>query len=81
MDKDCGCGAAVFAGMSVSYKRVLWIVITINAAMFLVEMVAGVHGQSVALQADALDFAFAPAMRMSARFGFVAGMMPSGTLP
>ena len=56
MDKDCGCRAAVFAGMSVSYKRVLWIVITINAAMFLVEMVAGVHGQSVALQADALDF-------------------------
>ncbi|MBC8338854.1 MAG: cation transporter [Alphaproteobacteria bacterium] len=38
------------------YRRVLWVVLLINAAMFCVEMTAGVWGKSVALQADALDF-------------------------
>ena len=38
------------------YRRVLWIVLVINFAMFCVEMSAGVWGSSVALQADALDF-------------------------
>ena len=35
---------------------VLWTVILINFAMFAVEMVAGVYADSLALQADALDF-------------------------
>ena len=39
-----------------TYRRVLWIVLFINAAMFVVEITAGVWGKSVALQADALDF-------------------------
>ena len=39
-----------------TYKRVLWIVLAINAAMFLVEMAAGVAAGSASLQADALDF-------------------------
>jgi Co/Zn/Cd efflux system component len=34
----------------------LWIALAINAAMFVVEMAAGVAGGSRALQADALDF-------------------------
>jgi len=38
------------------YRRVLWVVLVINAAMFATEMTAGVWGKSVALQADALDF-------------------------
>ena len=38
------------------YGRVLWTVLFINAAMFVVEMTAGVIGESVALQADAVDF-------------------------
>ncbi len=38
------------------YRRVLWIVLAINAAMFLVEIVAGLAAGSVSLQADALDF-------------------------
>ena len=38
------------------FRRVLWVVLVINAAMFVTEMTAGVWGQSVALQADALDF-------------------------
>jgi Co/Zn/Cd efflux system component len=38
------------------YRRVLWVVLAINAAMFLVEIAAGLAAGSVALQADALDF-------------------------
>ncbi len=34
----------------------LWIVIAINAVMFVVEMAAGVAANSMALRADALDF-------------------------
>lgn len=51
----CGTGVK-FAGLSADYKRRLWLVIAINAAMFLVEMAAGALAGSNALQADALDF-------------------------
>ncbi|MEE8445675.1 MAG: cation transporter [Alphaproteobacteria bacterium] len=37
-------------------RRVLWVVLAINGAMFLVEMSAGLMAQSVSLRADALDF-------------------------
>lgn len=39
-----------------AYRRVLWIVLAINAVMFLVEIAAGVAAGSASLQADALDF-------------------------
>lgn len=39
-----------------AYKKVLWIVLAINAAMFLVELCFGLAAGSVSLQADALDF-------------------------
>lgn len=45
-----------FDGMSSDYQRRLWIVIAINAVMFVVEMVMGHLAGSRALQADALDF-------------------------
>ena len=45
-----------FTGVSADYRRRLWAVIAINAAMFFVEMTAGQLGHSQALQADALDF-------------------------
>lgn len=55
--KDCCSGGVpVFDGMDPRYKLVLWTVIGINAAMFLIEMVAGRLAGSQALQADALDF-------------------------
>lgn len=51
------CGhEARFDGVSEAYKRRLWAVIAINAAMFAVEMSAGQMAQSQALKADALDF-------------------------
>ncbi|MEE7455959.1 cation transporter [Methylorubrum populi] len=46
----------VFDGVDPRYKRVLWIVIALNATMFVVEMVMGHLAGSQALQADALDF-------------------------
>ena len=53
----CGCsGNPRFDGVDPAYKRVLWVVIFINAAMFIVEMSAGKLAGSQALQADALDF-------------------------
>ena len=39
-----------------AYRRVLWIVLAINAVMFLVEIGAGLAAGSASLQADALDF-------------------------
>lgn len=53
----CGCGDDVkFDGLSAAFKRALWAVIAINAAMFAVEMGAGLLAGSHALKADALDF-------------------------
>jgi len=47
---------AQFDGVSADYKRRLWLVISINAGMFGVEMSAGQMSGSQALKADALDF-------------------------
>lgn len=53
----CGCaGNPRFDGLDPAYRRILAIVIAINATMFLVEMLAGRLAGSQALQADALDF-------------------------
>jgi Co/Zn/Cd efflux system component len=42
--------------LDAAYRRVLWAVLAINAAMFAVEVVAGLAAGSASLQADALDF-------------------------
>jgi cation diffusion facilitator family transporter len=55
MSGCCGHDAK-FDGVSDDYKRRLWIVIALNAIMFVVEMAAGHLAKSQALQADALDF-------------------------
>jgi hypothetical protein len=39
-----------------TYRRILWAVLAINAAMFLVEIGAGLAVGSASLEADALDF-------------------------
>ncbi|MEH6648404.1 MAG: cation transporter [Motiliproteus sp.] len=53
----CGCTNNVkFDGLSARYKTILWVVIAINALMFLVEGSASVVSNSMALSADALDF-------------------------
>lgn len=52
----CEAGVPVFDGLDPRYRRALWIVIAMNASMFLTEMAAGQLAGSQALKADALDF-------------------------
>ncbi|MET1413211.1 cation transporter [Roseibium sp. HPY-6] len=56
MGACCAKSQQPFDGMSRDYRRRLWLVIAMNAAMFIVEMAAGQAAGSKALQADALDF-------------------------
>jgi Co/Zn/Cd efflux system component len=53
---DSCCAAPPPPEQSQAYRRVLWLALIINAAMFAIEIVAGVAAGSVSLQADALDF-------------------------
>jgi len=39
------------------WRRALWVALFFNAGMFVVELVAGLHADSVSLLADAVDFA------------------------
>lgn len=74
MSKSC-CdtpGADTAAHNDPRWRRVLWIALVANAAMFLVEIVAGVAADSRALQADALDF-FGDAANYAISLG-VAGL-------
>jgi Co/Zn/Cd efflux system component len=56
-----------------AYRRVLWVALAINAAMFLVEIGAGLTAGSASLQADALDF-FGDAANFAISL-FVVGMV------
>lgn len=59
-DHDHGHGhdhGSAFDGASPAYRRVLLIVLAINAAMFVVEVAAGAIAGSLALYADSVDFA------------------------
>lgn len=51
-----GCASTSTAAKSASYRRILWIALWVNAAMFGVELVTGLQAQSVSLLADAVDF-------------------------
>src|SRR5262245_38798898 len=56
----CDCCEGVTEGLadaSEGFRRAIWVVLALNAAMFGVEVVAGQMAGSVSLQADALDFA------------------------
>lgn len=55
MGQQC-CGNNDFDGTTRGYRQALVAVIVINAAMFLVEALAGALAGSQALKADALDF-------------------------
>ncbi len=50
------CDHEIVENPAPDYQRVLWIVLAINAVMFVVEAASGVLADSRALQADALDF-------------------------
>jgi Co/Zn/Cd efflux system component len=44
------------AAASPAYRRILWIALAVNLAMFAVELVGGLAAQSASLLADSLDF-------------------------
>lgn len=51
------CGQDVtFDGSSPAYKRAIWMVIALNAGMFIVEILGGQMANSLSLFADAMDF-------------------------
>lgn len=58
MDKDCCNAACCGPGFAPdeTYRRVLWVSLGINLAMFGVEIVASFAASSMSLRADALDF-------------------------
>jgi Co/Zn/Cd efflux system component len=53
---DHACTGSNTSEVSPRYRNVLWIALFVNAAMFVLELVAGIGAQSAALLADAVDF-------------------------
>src|SRR5437588_8483793 len=70
-------------------RRVLWVALVINAAMFAVEIGAGLPAGSASLQADALDFLgdagnYAISLfvvGMALRYRAMAALAKGGTIP
>ncbi len=72
MSKSCCANEP--AAVSSRYRRILWIALAVNAAMFAVELGASFAGQSVSLLADAVDFA-----GDAANYGLSLGAIALGT--
>ncbi len=53
----CSCACSSSTPVSPRFRRALWLALVINAAMFAVEVGAGLKSGSVSLLADSLDFA------------------------
>ncbi len=57
MAKECcdsGCSSNPL--ITPRYRKILWIALTINVAMFVIEIISGLNANSVSLLADAIDF-------------------------
>lgn len=65
------CCSTPTASSDPRYLRILWIALTANAAMFVVELAAGAYSGSSALAADAADF-LGDAANYAASLGAVA---------
>jgi Co/Zn/Cd efflux system component len=72
MSASCCLHGPSEANESAVHRRVLWTVLAVNAAMFLIEIGAGLAAGSASLQADALDF-FGDAANYAVSL-FVVGM-------
>lgn len=57
MAKDC-CNSECSSAKHITpkYRKILWVALIINASMFFVEVLSGIHAESVSLMADAIDF-------------------------
>jgi Co/Zn/Cd efflux system component len=58
MSAECSscCSASTTPVEDKTYRRVLWFALVVNFSMFVVEIIAGAVGRSLALTADAVDF-------------------------
>jgi Co/Zn/Cd efflux system component len=56
-DACCRSGCGEPASVEPRYRKILWAALIANAAMFVVEIAAGLSADSVSLLADAIDFA------------------------
>jgi cation diffusion facilitator family transporter len=57
MAKECcdsGCSSNQL--ISLRYRKILWVALIINSAMFVIEIISGLNANSVSLLADAIDF-------------------------
>ena len=54
---DHGCAVNESLSRDPGWRRVLWIALIVNAAMFFVEVAGGLSAESASLLADAVDFA------------------------
>ncbi len=52
----CDSGCSTTKAIPPRYRRVLWVALVLNVAMFGVEVIASWHAHSAALLADAVDF-------------------------
>ena len=56
MSDSCSCSAPQKPVVDPFYRKVLWVALLLNAAMFMVEVAGSVQSGSVSLLADAIDF-------------------------
>ena len=54
--KCCDSGCNTNQLLTPRYRKILWIALVVNLAMFLVEVFSGFNAHSVSLMADAIDF-------------------------
>lgn len=57
MAKEC-CDSGCSSNQLISprYRKILWVALIINSAMFVIEIISGLNANSVSLLADAIDF-------------------------
>jgi Co/Zn/Cd efflux system component len=88
MSASCCGGIPKSQPTEPAYRRALWLVLAINAAMFCVEIGAGLAAGSASLQADALDFLGDAAnyaislfvVGMAIRYRAMAALAKAGTM-
>jgi Co/Zn/Cd efflux system component len=70
MSAHC-CSPAVSDAVRAGYRRILWVALVANLAMFFIELVASAFSGSSSLAADALDF-FGDSANYAASLGAIA---------
>lgn len=56
MAKECCDSGCSSNQLTPRYRKILWVALIINSAMFVIEIISGLNANSVSLLADAIDF-------------------------